>query len=619
MRLTRPRIGRYLLGLLLLAAAQDPAMAQKEQVICLDSCREQERRGDYAAATASAHRALELATEAKDTLAQGRALLQLGMQFHRASDLNAALEKYLSALHLFETIDDVEGRAEAHNHIGAVHHYDKEYDKAADHYRRSLALRLRTGHPQAIALSYNNLGALLEDLGIPDSALYYHRLALALRRSADDPIWIGVALSHIGVCHDLAGRTDSALYYLGLAEKAISAKGSMSTRSHVQRVFGTIYLHARAPAEALKRCGVALTLARSIPSPYLEQEACECLHLANEELGHHAAAYAMLLRSTDLRDSLFGAERARERTRIDLTHEFERQQLADSLVRSGRQHDAERAHAAQLRHERDQKRIWIFGSAAVLVLAVALWNRLRFMRRARNLIRMEQERSDRLLHNILPGPIAKELKEHGRAKAREVEGVSILFTDFTHFTRLSEQMNAQALVSEIDACFRLFDAICVRHGLEKIKTIGDAYMCAGGLPRPQEGSARHTVRAALEMQGALERRASERVAAGLPGFRMRVGIHSGTVVAGIVGDTKFQYDVWGDAVNIAARMETAGEEGRVNISAATYALVKDDPALSFVERGDVNTKGKGVLAMFFVSRRIAGEQVEQARYAGADG
>ncbi|HNA33211.1 MAG TPA: adenylate/guanylate cyclase domain-containing protein, partial [Flavobacteriales bacterium] len=100
---------------------------------------------------------------------------------------------------------------------------------------------------------------------------------------------------------------------------------------------------------------------------------------------------------------------------------------------------------------------------------------------------------------------------------------------------------------------------------------------------------------------------------------MRVGIHSGTVVAGIVGDTKFQYDVWGDAVNIAARMETAGEEGRVNISAATYALVKDDPALSFVERGDVNTKGKGVLAMFFVSRRIAGEQVEQARYAGADG
>ncbi|MBP7449934.1 MAG: adenylate/guanylate cyclase domain-containing protein, partial [Flavobacteriales bacterium] len=170
------------------------------------------------------------------------------------------------------------------------------------------------------------------------------------------------------------------------------------------------------------------------------------------------------------------------------------------------------------------------------------------------------------------------------------------------FTPQSERMSAQELVATIDTCFKAFDAIVVHYGLEKIKTIGDAYMCAGGLPDPRSSSARDTVLAALDMQAYMAQHAIERSATGRPAFTMRAGIHTGPVVAGIVGDTKFQYDVWGDTVNIAARMESTGGTGRVNISESTYEEVKREEGLRFIARGMVQVKGKGEMEMYYVER-----------------
>ena len=223
------------------------------------------------------------------------------------------------------------------------------------------------------------------------------------------------------------------------------------------------------------------------------------------------------------------------------------------------------------------------------------------MRKSRAVLQKEKDRSDNLLLNILPAEIAQELKEKGKADARDFEMVSILFSDFKNFTGLSEKMTAKDLVANINTCFAAFDSIMQNYNIEKIKTIGDSYMAAGGLPVSSEDSVKRTVLSALDMQEFITNLHLEKELKGEHAFEMRVGIHTGPVVAGIVGVKKFQYDIWGDTVNTASRMESNGEIGKVNISEDTYNAIKHDPEFSFESRGKIEAKGKGEIEMYFVS------------------
>jgi class 3 adenylate cyclase len=208
----------------------------------------------------------------------------------------------------------------------------------------------------------------------------------------------------------------------------------------------------------------------------------------------------------------------------------------------------------------------------------------------------EKRRSDDLLHNILPAETADELKRRGRAEARHYDRVTVLFTDFERFTELAATLSPADLVRELDECFNAFDVIVAKHGVEKIKTIGDAYMAVGGLPVPNSTHPDDVVQAALEMRDFI----ADRRRRGGPYLGMRIGVHTGPVVAGIVGKKKFQYDVWGDTVNTASRMESSGAAGQVNISQATHDFLGN--RFRFVPRGELEAKGKGRLAMFFVDR-----------------
>lgn len=215
-------------------------------------------------------------------------------------------------------------------------------------------------------------------------------------------------------------------------------------------------------------------------------------------------------------------------------------------------------------------------------------------------IREEQQRSENLLLNILPSLVADELKKNGRTNARYFEDVSVLFADFVGFSKIAEKLQPQQLVTELDTAFKAFDEIIARYNLEKIKTIGDAYMCAGGLvPGSRDGNQiRDMVSAAREMQAWLTVWNKERELSGQPRFDARIGIHRGPVVAGVVGSKKFAFDIWGDTVNIAARVEQASLGGKINISGEAYDVVKNFTPCQY--RGKISVKNRGEIDMYFV-------------------
>lgn len=210
-------------------------------------------------------------------------------------------------------------------------------------------------------------------------------------------------------------------------------------------------------------------------------------------------------------------------------------------------------------------------------------------------LRLEKKKSDDLLMNILPEEVANELKVKGTADARQFEQTTVLFTDFVNFTTISESLSPKELVSEIHFYFTAFDEIIERNGLEKIKTIGDAYLAVAGLPNEDPNHALHAANAAMEMVEFV----NKRKAAGAS-FNIRAGLNSGPVIAGIVGVKKFVYDIWGDTVNTAARMETSSEAGRINISASTHQLLTND--FKCIYRGKLDAKNKGKIDMYFLER-----------------
>ena len=217
-----------------------------------------------------------------------------------------------------------------------------------------------------------------------------------------------------------------------------------------------------------------------------------------------------------------------------------------------------------------------------------------------NEIEGQKVRIEDLLLNILPKEISEELKEKGKATARRHEEVSVLFTDMKGFTKAAEKMTPEELVNELDECFIHFDEIVGRYGIEKIKTIGDSYMCAAGVPTRDAHHAYKCALAALEVRDLMEEQRQQREAQGKDPWILRIGVHTGPVVAGVVGRRKFAYDIWGDTVNTASRMESSGEPGEVNISGTTYALVKD--RFECEHRGQVEAKNKGAIDMYFVRR-----------------
>jgi class 3 adenylate cyclase len=224
------------------------------------------------------------------------------------------------------------------------------------------------------------------------------------------------------------------------------------------------------------------------------------------------------------------------------------------------------------------------------------------LERQKKLLEISKMKSDSLLLNILPNEIAEELKRFGRSYVRRHEEVSVLFADIKDFTVIAEKLSPEKLIDQLDEVFRAFDNIIEKYDIEKIKTIGDAYMCACGLPNADPENAVKVVKSAMDMQQFMQGFALSTRIQNLPAFEMRIGVHTGPVVAGVVGLRKFAYDIWGDTVNLASQMEQRSEPGKINISGDTYKLVKNH--FECTHRGKIAAKNRGEIDMYFVDKAI---------------
>ena len=304
-------------------------------------------------------------------------------------------------------------------------------------------------------------------------------------------------------------------------------------------------------------------------------------------------------------DSLRKSDYANEMSELRTVFDLERKEQEIELLNTENE-----LNALQIEKDaRDKQTLYIIVFLLLAIFAGFVFQFF-YMRRTNRRLDYERNRSDQILLNILPEEVAEELKENGYTKAKEFENITVLFTDFRAFSVIAERVSAETLVKSVDYYFKNFDEIVERHNVEKIKTIGDAYMCAGGLPVANTTHPKDTLEAAIEMlRFTLE--TERNPPKGIYPFKIRIGLNSGPIVAGVVGIRKFAYDIWGNTVNIAARMESGSDVGRINVSENVYEVLKDE--YNFEYRGEVEVKNGLMLRMYFLEEPA--EEMQEVRTA----
>ncbi len=604
-------------------------------------------RTDAEKAQRLAIEAMQLAEKIDHKSGQAYAFKAIGMSYYFQNNWVDALVNWKLALEMFRTIDDLNGVSNMLNNLGAVHfnggddkaaldyymeslrvaeanndslrtvtalvnigtvYLSKESSKpmAFKYYKRALPLSKALGDHDAIGACAVNLGELylqertaIDSIKLynPDSALFYFQLALDAYRSTATGN-VPFALKSIGRVYAIREDHNKAIQYQTEAYQLAMAMDAKLEMAQSLLSLAETYERKGDIPEAIATFDRAKELSIELDATYEIEQAYKGLADSYAKTSNYKKAYTYLNLYSDIKDTLYNAEMDKKLQAQTLHYEIEKKEGQISLLEKDQE-----LRTLEIRRQKAIRNATIAFGGLLLVLVGGLFNRYRYTQRVNKIIQKEKDRSEELLLNILPEEVAEELKAKGEAEAVQIDQVSVLFTDFKGFTALSERVTPKQLVKDLHECFSAFDHICEARGLEKIKTIGDAYMAAGGLPVPNTTHATDAIAAALEMRDFIAEGKARKIAAGLPYFEIRIGIHTGPVVAGIVGVKKFSYDIWGDTVNTASRMESSGGVGQVNISESTFARVKDEPRFSFTPRGKVQAKGKGEMEMYFVEVR----------------
>jgi adenylate cyclase len=540
--------------------------------------------------------ALKIATELGFFRGEEEANSFIGLGYAQLGEIPMGIDYMIRALKIAEREKLLRPQARTLNNLGSVYMEIKQFDLAMKTLEKAAEINIAINNLSWLSNNYTNIGNIhneKNDLG-KAKAFYYKALSISQKINYEYNVAINTG-NLLGI-FILTDSIDSAFVF---AEKALALFEKMGDVFGVARIYsnyGSLYLHlARGnkfldkyckggKKEAIEKGLNFMYKALEISKPNEDLNAMSLDYKSISELyeltGNCDSSYVAFKNYSLLKDSIFNIEKDMQITQTVMQYDFDKKEAATRIEQE-----------KKMTRERNIRNSILAGLIGLLIFSWVVF-------RQRNKIKKEKQRSEELLLNILPAEVAEELKTKGKADARLMEEVTVLFTDFKGFTLLSEQLSPQALVAEINECFSAFDLIMQKHGIEKIKTIGDAYMAAGGLPAPKKTHAEDVVLAALEIQDFMMKHRQEKEARGKLFFEIRIGVHSGPVVAGIVGIKKFAYDIWGDTVNTASRMESSGGVGRVNISADTYALVKH--RFNCTWRGKIEAKGKGEVDMYFV-------------------
>ena len=489
-----------------------------------------------------------------------------------SGDLNEALEAYLKSAEVAankKTLLHAEGIA--YGAVGDIYAMSENHKNAMLYYNKAINTLRQTTDNVALASIILNAGDALLSHKEYDSALVYFKESGALFEEADYAIGKAYNLGNVGMVYAYTGKNDIAERNINQAISILESSKDYYPISVYLMAMADIYVEKGDLQTAINYAKRSLTLADEYGLKEQQADANKKLAELHETTGQKEASYEYYKDYISYRDSILNLESVQQLADQRTDFEISQKQIEVELLEQ---------------RSRNQLIILVF---AVLLLSVAAWFYFA--------ISMEKKRSEKLLLNILPEETAIELKKNGKVKAKEYDSVSVLFSDFKGFTSYSEKLSPEALVKTVSFYFSRFDEIIDKHGLEKIKTIGDAYMCAGGIHDNQEDHAQRMVFAALEIANFVKK--TKKDTASELTFDIRIGINTGPIVAGVVGTKKFAYDIWGDTVNVAARMETMAEPGRINISENTYKLIKQDFCCE--ARGEISVKNRGKLQMYFVN------------------
>lgn len=549
---------------------------------------------------------------------------QTGIGYFSKGSYLDALQHYEQSLDVFKSISNKTGIANMYSNIGNVYFEQGNDSRALENYLQSLKISEEINDTLRIVTALVNIGAINAlKKQTYDNAIKYFKRAMPLCIAIKDDNNLGAVAVNIGEIYREEGKYDSALYYFELSLKAVEGTEEVP---YTLNDIGTVYMLQKDYDKAIEIQQRAYNVAKNIEDKYYmaislvglaksyqkkgdftnalltflkgEKEANETkanytlrdiyqglteLYSIKKDFTNAYKYQSLLL---NVKDTIYNLDSDRKLGTLQFTYDLDKKESQINLLTKDQE-----IKEQEIKRQKIVRNSFIGGFVVVLLFAGVFF-------RQRNKIRIGKKRSDELLLNILPEETAEELKSTGKAKTKSFDIVTVMFTDFKNFTQASEILTPEELVEEINYCFSEFDKIISKYDIEKIKTIGDAYMCASGLPVSSPTHAEDIIKAGLEFQQFIEKNKANRKADNKIYFELRLGVHSGPVVAGVVGVKKFAYDIWGDTVNTASRMESSGEVGKVNISGTTYELVKDKFNCTY--RGKVQAKNKGEIDMYFV-------------------